>query len=395
MNSLKLAILPGSKSKKISDNQIIITQKFLDGVLEYQKYWPGSIIVFLEEDLSISDHLDNILIDTKDLSFQIIVENFETLQENEKFREASIVLACVCDRQNHISRICKLNQIFCIYITENSLKTRIQVINSIAKNIVVKIRKYIWEISQELNQRYSIALADGIQCNGTPTYEAYQTINPRPLLYFDSRITEQMLINETELAQRTSKCAEHSPLNLLFSGRLVQIKGADHLILVAKQLKKLGVEFKFFICGDGNLKGLIQEQIQDGQLSDSVKILGSLDFKSQLIPFVKNNIDLFVCCHRQGDPSCTYLETMSCGVPIVGYANEAFSGVVKYAQAGWLVPMNRPDSLAQKILELDKHREKIVSESYKSLAFSKLHTFEKTFERRIEHLKKIVFDRPL
>jgi colanic acid/amylovoran biosynthesis glycosyltransferase len=390
MNSLKLAILPGSKSKKISDNQIIITQKFLDGVLEYQKYWPGSIIVFLEEDLSISDHLDNILVDIKDLSFQIIIENFEILQENEKFREASIVLACVCDRQNHISRICKSNKIFCIYITENSLKTRIQVINSIAKNIILRIRKYFWEISQELNQRYSIALADGIQCNGTPTYEAYQTINPHPLLYFDSRITEQMLINETELAQRTSKCAGNSPLNLLFSGRLVQIKGADHLILVAKRLKKLGVDFKFFICGDGNLKGLIQKQIQDSQLSDSVKMLGALDFKSQLIPFVKNNIDLFVCCHRQGDPSCTYLETMSCGVPIVGYANEAFAGVVKYAQAGWLVPMNRTDSLAQKILELDKNREKIVSESYKSLAFSRLHTFEKTFEKRIDHLKRIV-----
>jgi colanic acid/amylovoran biosynthesis glycosyltransferase len=390
MNSLTLAILPGLKAKKISDDQIIITQKFLDGILEYQKYWPGSIVVFLEEEPDISDQLDNISVNTKEISFQIFIENLETLQENERFREASIVLGSVCDRQNHISRICKSNQIFCVYITENSLKTRIQVINSIAKNIIVRIRKYIWEISQELNQRYSIALADGIQCNGTPTYEAYQTINPHPFLYFDSRITEQMLINETELAQRISKCAGHSPLNLLFSGRLVQIKGADHLILVAQQLKKLGVEFKFFICGDGSLKGLMQQQIQDSQLSDSVKMLGALDFKSQLIPFVKENIDLFVCCHRQGDPSCTYLETMSCGVPIVGYANEAFAGVVKYAQAGWLVPMNRPDSLAQKILELDKNREKIVSESYKSLAFSRLHTFEKTFEKRIDHLKKIV-----
>jgi colanic acid/amylovoran biosynthesis glycosyltransferase len=390
MNSLKLAILPGLKTKKISNDRVIITQKFLDGVLEYQKYWPGSIAVFLEEDLSTSDHLDNILVDTKDLSFQIIVENFGTLQENEKFREASIVLASVCDRQNHISRICKSNKISCVYVTENSLKTRIQVINSIAKNIIIRIRKYIWEIAQELNQRYSIALADGIQCNGTPTYKSYQKINPHPFLYFDSRITEQMLIDETELAQRTSKCAGHSPLNLLFSGRLVQIKGADSLILVAQQLKKLGVEFKFFICGDGNLKGLIQKQIQDNQLSESVTMLGALDFKSQLIPFTKKNIDLFVCCHLQGDPSCTYLETMSCGVPIVGYANEAFAGVVKYAQAGWLVPMNRPDRLAQKIYELDKNREEIVSESYKSLAFSRLHTFEKTFKKRIEHLKQIV-----
>jgi colanic acid/amylovoran biosynthesis glycosyltransferase len=28
---------------------------------------------------------------------------------------------------------------------------------------------------------------------------------------------------------------------------------------------------------------------------------------------------------------------MSCGVPIVGYANEAFMGIVEQSKAGWLV----------------------------------------------------------
>jgi colanic acid/amylovoran biosynthesis glycosyltransferase len=32
-------------------------------------------------------------------------------------------------------------------------------------------------------------------------------------------------------------------------------------------------------------------------------------------------LDVFVCCHIQIDPPCTYLESYGAGLPIVGYAN--------------------------------------------------------------------------
>lgn len=39
-------------------------------------------------------------------------------------------------------------------------------------------------------------------------------------------------------------------------------------------------------------------------------------------------------CHRQGDPSCTYLETYACGMPIVGYNNQAHQGILASNNAG-------------------------------------------------------------
>lgn len=41
MNLCTLILLPSLGAKKVSDTKIIITQKFLDGVIEYLKYWPG------------------------------------------------------------------------------------------------------------------------------------------------------------------------------------------------------------------------------------------------------------------------------------------------------------------------------------------------------------------
>ena len=57
MNPLKLVLLPSLKVKKVSNHQIIITQKFIDGVIEYQKYWSGSIVVFVEEDDALNNNL--------------------------------------------------------------------------------------------------------------------------------------------------------------------------------------------------------------------------------------------------------------------------------------------------------------------------------------------------
>lgn len=392
---MKLVLIPALKVKKVSNHQIIITQKFIDGVLEYQKYWSGSIAVFLEEDDTLSNNLDNILIDVDELPFKIEIINFESIENCPELQENSIFMISTGFRQNQISKICKQHKIPCIYITEYSLKTRIQIINTTTKNPILRLRRYAWEVSQELKQRKAIAIANGVQCNGVPSYQSYHKINPNPLLYFDTRIAEDMLINSYTLTKRTSECLKNNPLKLLFSGRLINIKGVDHLIPVAEHLKQLMVEFEMFICGDGELKETMEKQIIQKRLSDSVKMLGVLQFKTELVPFIQNNIDLFICCHRQGDPSCTYLETMSCGVPIVGYDNEAFVGVVNQSQAGWLVKMNRPNLLAEKIAALNQNRELITAESYKSLEFAKQHNFEKTFQRRIHHIQEIAANKTI
>jgi glycosyltransferase involved in cell wall biosynthesis len=176
-------------------------------------------------------------------------------------------------------------------------------------------------------------------------------------------------------------------LRLLFSGRLVAMKGGDHLIRVASELQRLGTAFEMTICGGGCQEPQMKAEVARLGLGDRVKFAGVLDFKTDLTPMVKRRADLFVCCHRSGDPSCTYLETMACGVPIVGYENEAFKGLVRESGAGWATEMDRPVRLASKIAELAANRRAIVDASRQALAFARLWTFEETFKARIEHLK--------
>jgi glycosyltransferase involved in cell wall biosynthesis len=235
----------------------------------------------------------------------------------------------------------------------------------------------------------AISLANGVQCNGTPTYTAYKALTPFPHLFFDTRIEEAMLATSENISARYVGLGSDHPLHLVFSGRLTLMKGVDHLCLVAAHLRKLGVRFEMSICGDGDWAAQLRKDVDKMDLGDLVRLRGTLDFKTELIPFVTKEAHLFVCCHRQGDPSCTYLETMACGVPIVGYANEALRGLVEASGVGWITAINRPIELAEKIASLYRTPSALLASAHRSQAFAREHTFEKTFRRRVEHLDRV------
>lgn len=388
-NQNKLVLLPSLTGFPLADGRVSLTRKFMEGVEELMRFWQGPVSVLLEAHAQPGDNLDNMAVAPRDLPFSLKIVNFDALVNEGELRDASVALGSTGYRQNHIPKLChRLGVAFAI-TSEYSLTTRYQIADSFAPNWSRKIRQRLWELRQERRQVQAIRQSQGLQCNGTPTYEAYKELNPNPMLFFDTRVTQAMLATRDDLDLRWSHCLKGEPLRLLFSGRLIPMKGAEHLIETARHLRDLGVKFELTICGDGESSTRIEAAIRRHGLGDRIHMTQVLDFHRELIPKVKRETDLFVCCHRQGDPSCTYLETMSCGVPIVGYDNEAFRGVVRASGSGWLTPMNQPLPLALRIAELDRDRGQLVCASNRALAFASAHTFEQTFSRRVEHLRSL------
>jgi len=385
-----LTILQPLPAKLLPNGKVLLTRKLDEAIVELTKYWDGSITVMMEETQIGNDNIDCKVFDLDKLPFKLEVISFDLITPALlQKHKTSLVLAVPGYRQNHISNICHLAGVPCIYVSEYTLKTRKQIAMVNTNNPIIRIRRMAWEQNQETKQRAAIAIADGLQCNGTPTYKDYLKLNPNSMLFFDTRISEDMLATDRDIEMRTENRSEDMPLRLLFSGRLIKMKGADHLMNVALELKKRAANFKLFISGSGDLENMIHQTIAANRLQDCVEMMGVPDFKTEFFPFVKKNIDLFVCCHRQGDPSCTYVETMSCGVPIVGYANEAFEGISQMSDTGWIVPMDKPKQMAQKIIQLSYNRELVKSMSFKSLRFAEKHTFEKTFKARVKHMQRV------
>jgi len=385
-----LTIVPSVTIWKIG-GEFYFDRKFHDGIISYCNGWVGTVsLVMRIADISPPEFGLILFEPTRFPAELIIIENDEQIAK-QHINQADILLASGDNYKNfHLSALCKQQGVKCIYSIEYIFNTRFQIIMMSELRGWKKIKSIVWTVLTEFKRRKAFGLADGIQANGAPAYRAYNKFVDNSLLYFDSRNSADLNITATELDVRLLVLDNNEPLRLGFSGRLITMKGVDHLIEVARILKEVNIPFSFDVFGAGDLESLMKQKIKDYKLEGIVNIRGNVDFTDELIPFIKANLDLFVCCHRQSDPSCTYLETYACGVPIVGYANKAHQGILDKFNVGWSVPINNIKALADKIIYLNSHREEIKTKANNARIFSIDHTFEKTFSRRIEQCAALV-----
>jgi colanic acid/amylovoran biosynthesis glycosyltransferase len=244
----------------------------------------------------------------------------------------------------------------------------------------------LWNLQWEPVRRRALRTAHGLQANGYPAYEAYGKLNANPMLYLDNRMTPELFATAEEMTRRIDHLIAGNPLRLIHSGRLEPMKGGQDLVPVARELRERGLPFTLDIYGTGSLQEQIIADIVSSGLERSVHLHDPVDFESHLVPIARTQMDIFLSCHRQDDPSCTYLESMGCGLAIAGYDNRMWSAILAQSHGGWAVPRPDPTLLAEKIAEIDKRREEIVECCRRSLRFATAHDLRTEFERRNEHV---------
>lgn len=388
MSRETLLILPSLKAAELADGRVVVTEEFLDGMAEYVKYWDGPVAVILEPAAFVSNHVDHTPVAPAALPFGLSVLPFDDSRMFGRLAEAAVVLGGADDRQNHLASWCfQVNTPF-VMITEYSLAVRKQIAADDERNPLQRWRRYLWETRQEHAVRQSVALAAGVQCNGLPTYANYRSLNENCITYFDTRVTEELVISEAALETRLAHMMSGGALRLAFSGRLIAMKGADHLPRLANELRALGVPFSLAIFGSGELEPAMRIALTRDDLAGLVQLKGAADFKTELLPYLRDSVDLFVYPHRHGDPSRTYLETLACGVPIAGYANEAWGLLLSTADVGCAATLDDLPGLARAVAAMHADREALARLSLQAWEFAKRHTFEKTLAARIEHLRQ-------
>lgn len=384
-SSSELLVVPTLRFRYAEDGRVILTKKFIEGVSAYCKYWPGAVTVIAKTCSSADDNLDHVCVSKDELPFGI--ESFPHSREDfvKRISRARVLAATLSSDLLNLVDDCSVAEVALIWIAELSVNTRCQIIDADVANPLRRFKRKLNEHLLEVRYRRALDRSSGVQCNGTPVFDEYGGISPNALLFFDSRVTSELLIPQSVLKEKIQRYLNKEKLRLGFSGRLVAIKGVTFLPEVADMLRARGVNFSMDIYGDGNLVPDLKAAIDKLGLANHVRLKGVLEFEKQLLPAVQESIDLFVCCHTQGDPSCTYLETLSCGVPIVGFSNEAWSGLARESRTGWVVPMKNSQAMADQIAELETNRQELADAAEQALLFSSKHTFESTTKQRVEH----------
>ncbi|UAK23029.1 glycosyltransferase [Sphingomonas nostoxanthinifaciens] len=276
-----------------------------------------------------------------------------------------------------------------VFIIEYTLATRLRILQLDRGWSLGALKSALWTLKTERRRRRAFRASAGLQANGTPAFDAYRAMSPSPMLYFDSRLRLDQMPTPEQVDAKADAIRAGRPLRLAFSGRLERMKGADHLVPTLAALAKRGIAFTFDLYGEGSLKPAIAAAAAAAGIADAVRIHGGVPFDEELVPLLKDRTDLFLCLHRQADPSCTYLETIGCGVPIVGYDNAAFAGVLALGETGIATPMDRPEQAAAAIATLNADRPRLARMARDAAAIGRAHGFEATFAARITHLRDV------
>jgi glycosyltransferase involved in cell wall biosynthesis len=286
------------------------------------------------------------------------------------------------------SRIARELGIPYILVLEYDLQTQVTVSASQvsgASRRIARAAKCAW--SYAFRDIPDMRGAHSLHCNGYPIFDATRRYNKNRLLYLDSRMSADMLIPPDEMAARLRSRAGR-PFRLLFSGRYERMKGADDAVRVAIECLRRGLDIEMHFYGQGSLHTEMERIAAQAERPGRIHIHEAVPYTDLVA--ISRTFDLFVCCHIQSDPSCTYLESFGAGLPIVGYSNRMWRRLNECSGAGLVSPLGRPSYVADYVEKLLADANLVAAMSEKALLFAEQHCFEREFRKRIDALNVAV-----
>jgi len=143
--------------------------------------------------------------------------------------------------------------------------------------------------------------------------------------------------------------------DLIFIGRLAQIKRVDVLLRALKDVAERQPDVKVAIVGNGELGDELKQMARDLHVDDCVTFAGhQKDVESWL-----KNSRVFVLPSDSEGLSLSMMEAMMCGLPAVVSNVGDLPDLVEDGVNGFLVPRRSPRKFADRILELLADKSKL------------------------------------
>lgn len=141
------------------------------------------------------------------------------------------------------------------------------------------------------------------------------------------------------------------PPLVLGVGRLVEKKGFSYLVDASALMRSKGIPFRCEIVGGGELESDLQEQIENLDLSECVKLCGPMSQSDVKLKIRQARLLAAPCVHAQNDDRdglpTILLEAMALGTPCISTAVTGIPEVLKSGDTGLMVAERDAVALAE------------------------------------------------
>ena len=212
--------------------------------------------------------------------------------------------------------------------------------------------------------------------SGEKLAEKYLKYSPNVFSFADSRYLLQDVISKQEIRNIDIS----NKTQFLFVGRLEVNKG---IILLLKFAKKYANKISLTIIGDGLMSGYVKNYIQENNLTNTVFLLGHIEFGPNLLKYYKISDFFIFPSYSEGLPQ-VILEAMACGCVVFSSNVGSITTIVKEEFNGILFnPLDendfyqKADLIFNNEFDLDKLRTNSLEIARKYAFENQINIFEK------------------
>lgn len=180
---------------------------------------------------------------------------------------------------------------------------------------------------------------------------------------------------------------DNNMFHVLFIGNLVERKGFFDLLKAVPIVLKEAKNIYFLFAGEWAStkdKDYTLNFIEQNKIKENVKLLGLVTGEKKEDFFKKGDV-LVLPSYREGQP-IVILEAMSAGLPVISTDVGSVAETVSDNINGFIVPIGKPDILAEKILLIYKDDELRNSMSYMSRKIFENKFSENSFLKNMQKL---------
>lgn len=374
----------------IEGDQFVVDRKFLTGMLHYAKGINSPLTTVHPKLTATETIMDRVSVPLRSLPYAVsVIEadwRWQPLpHEAARLRDLVAQTTLAAYGFFDVSALCKQLNVPEVLTLEFDLLTNLRVNTVEAVGALRKLVCGARTVRDFVSLIPAMTRAKSVQCNGFPVYAEMQQFNPRRLLYLDSRMSSGCIIDESALRCRLASRAP-GKLRLLYSGRYAAMKGAVDVVRVGLEALRQGLDIELHTYGQGpqgeQMRSLAAASQGRIQVHDAVPYPRLVE--------LSRGFDVFVCCHVQSDPSCTYLESFGSGLPIVGYANRMWRGLRRASNVGVESPLHQPLAVVEALRMYVSQPQRLQADSLAARTFAHEHSFEAEFDKRTRDLNAVL-----
>jgi colanic acid/amylovoran biosynthesis glycosyltransferase len=204
---------------------------------------------------------------------------------------------------------------------------------------------------------------------------------PKPILVIPRGIDLQALnsVSETE---------ERIPGLIVSAGRLIRVKGHQHVVRAYARVHKIMPQARLLIIGEGAYRPTLQQIVARLGLAGSVEFLGHLSQPELFHQISKSSLFVLASESEADNLPNSVKEAMSIGIPVITTPTTGIGELLQDGISGCIVPMGDVEAIADAMI-------RILSDEglARSLARQAIAHVEERFDvRKTTELRKKLFE---